>query len=552
MFRLLLILVLSLSAPVWAERCHDPSLLSIEQVQGAAEVSPYNTKTVTVSGIVTAVFQGSNELNGFFIQGRDVSPQKSHGLFIYASSKVSPGEHIVVKGQVKEYYGLTELTNVKVLERCGKQKRPDAIELPASVPDVEREAFEGVLVRLPEARIRSNQALLRYGQMMLSSATDSNGKNGLWLVDDPSTETFPKRLEYLSNVSDITQLHVGQTIQPFEAIVSFGFGEFRLIPVQPLRGQAAGNDTVHGLPSAQSDLRLAAINVKNLFNGNGRGGRFLNNRGAENQAQYQQQLAWLSKAIITLDADILVLNEVENDGFGKWSTVGDLLASPGAEDYEAVRFTEAQRGGAAIHNVLLYRPGSVTPIGVPESIIDWDGWIDRWHRPFLMQRFKLRDRETELAVIAAHLKSKGGRCPSDSEKIDERIGACSYERKQAVDTLNDWLLADRDLPTVLLGDLNSYPDEAPIQALLNDNWRPSAPLESAYSYIYKGVPDVLDYALVRNISMQQVINSGYWNINSGALAVNAVKTLPWPLKALSLPEIAGFSDHDPVWLDLSW
>jgi uncharacterized protein len=57
----------------------------IHEVQGAGETSPMVAAKVIIEGIVTADFQGSDALRGFFVQEEDadMDADPSEGIFVY-------------------------------------------------------------------------------------------------------------------------------------------------------------------------------------------------------------------------------------------------------------------------------------------------------------------------------------------------------------------------------------------------------------------------------------------------------------------------------------
>jgi uncharacterized protein len=72
---------------------------------------------VIIEGIVTANFQGSDALRGFFEQEEvadmDADPSTSEGIFVYDTDfgvDVQMGDQVAVQGTVAEYYDLTKLT----------------------------------------------------------------------------------------------------------------------------------------------------------------------------------------------------------------------------------------------------------------------------------------------------------------------------------------------------------------------------------------------------------------------------------------------------------
>src|SRR5262249_62045388 len=73
--------------------------------------------TVTVEGVVIANFQGTNKLQGFFLQEEDADadadPATSEGIFVFCSSCPSPvaeGQRVKATGAVSEFNNMTEIT----------------------------------------------------------------------------------------------------------------------------------------------------------------------------------------------------------------------------------------------------------------------------------------------------------------------------------------------------------------------------------------------------------------------------------------------------------
>ena len=73
-----------------------------------------------------------------------------------------------------------------------------------------------------------------------------------------------------------------------DGIVDQRWGEYRLQLVAPLRIEPAARPAP---PQVPGDVRLAAFNLENLFNGNGRGGGFPTARGARSTEELQRQVA---------------------------------------------------------------------------------------------------------------------------------------------------------------------------------------------------------------------------------------------------------------------
>jgi len=80
-------------------------LVSIYDIQGQQDDSPYDGQVVSTTGVVTANFGTT-----YFIQD---GTGAWNGMFIYESGRnPSVGDSIILTGEVSEYYGKTEISNI--------------------------------------------------------------------------------------------------------------------------------------------------------------------------------------------------------------------------------------------------------------------------------------------------------------------------------------------------------------------------------------------------------------------------------------------------------
>ncbi len=102
-----------------------------------------------------------------------------------------------------------------------------------------------------------------------------------------------------------------------------------------------------------------------------------------------------------------------------------------------------------------------------------------------------------------HLKSKGSDCNAVDDPIDPHgQGNCNGVRTRAAAALADWLATD---PTgqgagreLVLGDLNSYAQEDPMQALHAAGYTDLGQRfegDASYTYVFDGQLGSLDHAL---------------------------------------------------------
>ena len=139
---------------------------------------------------------------------------------------------------------------------------------------------------------------------------------------------------------------------------------------------------------------------------------------------------------------------------------------------------------------------------------------------------------------------------------------CNLTREKAADALGDWANGD---PTgtgtdnvLIIGDLNSYDKEDPIDALKADGYSDlllEHVGELAYSYVFDGMLGYLDYAMASEALHERVTGAQAWNINADEPSVldYDMSFKPPAQDALYAPDPYRSSDHDPVvvGLDLS-
>ncbi len=134
--------------------------VTIYQIQGQQDHSPYEGQMITTSGIVTATFGP-----GFFIQD---GAGEWNGIYVYTSQAVSVGDDVTLTGEVAEYYDLTEIKNVSNIT-VNSSANPLPEPYLSGTWDVNDESLEGVLVRI-ESAICTNPDL-GYGEWELDDGS---------------------------------------------------------------------------------------------------------------------------------------------------------------------------------------------------------------------------------------------------------------------------------------------------------------------------------------------------------------------------------------------
>ncbi len=557
------------------------TITPIHAIQGPGLSSTYEGQTVTIEGIVTADFQARERVNGFFLQARkedqDGDPATSEGIFVYSTFfDVSPQDLVRVTGKVIEYRDLTEITSVQeitILEKGVPLPEPEALSLP--LPDIfHPERFEGMAVGLPQSlTVSDNSQLALYGSFLLSwgrrfqptqiadpgaDAERVSKANALdrIIVDDGLYTSDPWPVIYpRPALSHENPLRCGTEISGFAGVLTQGYEEYRIHPayeastVPTVFNTAPNPRTV--TPEISGRIIVAAFNLENYFNGP----LFPTERGAATLEEFQRQRAKIISALFGMNADIIGIIEVENDGYGPDSAIADLTRGLnvriGEERYTFVDPKLSRLGTDAIAVGLLYRADRVKPVG--SAATRYTGAFSSQHRQPLAQTFEEIATGERFTAVVNHFRSRRSPCPEDT--LEGQQGWCNGKRTEAAADLAAWLETDptgsEDPDFLIIGDLNAYAKEDPLKSFADAGYTDIVAAVNgfhSYSYLYDGEAGTLDYALASPSLTPQIDGAGIWHINADepyvfdyqlAGKTEAQKTLydPGPFRS---------SDHDPV------
>ena len=520
---------------------------AIHEIQGAGAASSLEGKRAAIRGVVVGDFQRRDQLSGFFLQeaASDGDPRTSEGIFVHAPrvEDVSDGDLVQVEGRVKEYDGLTELTDVEEVAVCdtGRMPSPEPLSL-AEVDDLE--PYEGMLVALTgELTVVGSHELGLHGQLLLASGRPfkRSGTEGVkLLLDDGSGIEQPPELAHLGQSRT---RRIGDTVSDVVGIISETEDGHVLHPTAPPRFEAA-NPRDAEPPDVGGTVSVAGFNLLNYFITFGE-------RGASNGEELERQRAKHLAAITGMDADIVALSELENHDGAIRDLVEVLNDAAGEDAWAAVPDPTGGYGDDPIRVGLIYRREAVRAVGEPK--IDRDS---AFKRPPLAQTFEV-DGE-RFTVVVNHFKSKSCRHAKGKEEDAGDGQGCwnPFRVRQARRLLEfvDQLKAESGDPDVLVvGDLNAYGGEDPIRALteggLIDQVEAHVPAAERYSYVYRGTSGYLDHALTTKSLDSRVSGVAIWHINSDEpplLDYNTEHGHP----ELYQPDPYRSSDHDPVLIGL--
>ncbi|WP_425890228.1 ExeM/NucH family extracellular endonuclease [Aeromonas veronii] len=628
-----------------------------------------STGTFNVRGIVTTLGQSLTKGFYLTDPVGDGNPATSDGIFVYLNDKdfatkykdIKPGAELCLEAKVEEYYGGTQLKPTFESSKARLQVTAQGLNVPTSVLQVNEgetlaqalNRHEGMRVRLDSSsdlhltrnygfdykvyrnnvELAHKTPLIKPTQLHVASSADAvalatkNGSNRLVVESDYKAPDgvlpwFP------SWDADQGYLRIGDQLNGLEGVIAYNKDAFRLVVPSDVTLTAGAllrspEEDRQDAPArlAGSDLRIGSFNVLNYFTSHSSIGGALNilckdqadadnakgcNRGAKSQPEFEKQRTKIVNAITAMDADLLGLMEMENNGFEDNSALHNLVTrlneqqKDASKHYAYVRLpvtalTDGQFfGGDAIMVAMLYRPALLTPSGdasvikLPEQRYTTGGVAKTaGQRDSLVQTFTLAKSKEPLTLVVNHLKSKGSGCYENGDGKTEPAdlqGKCTEFRVSAAKVLGE---AVSKLPgqVLLVGDFNSYAKEDPIRVLTDYNPATSERKivsashtfigdhsyeqlgrevtrsyglidlnvkfnkEKAISYSYEAELGTLDYALANPALATKVVAVADWHINSYESSLfEYVRGFTGDMIKSDNPFSA--SDHDPIIVDL--
>jgi hypothetical protein len=311
------------------------------------------------------------------------------------------------------------------------------------------------------------------------------------------------------------------------------------------------------------NVRVASMNVLNYFTTLNDGSHTCppsntasDCRGANSAEEFTRQRDKIISALAGIDADVVGLLEVQNNGDVTLQNLVDgLNTKVGAGTYALVPAPAGATGTDAIRVAMIYKPGRLTRVG--NSLADTN---PIHNRPPLAQTFAAANGE-RFSVVINHFKSKGGCDGAGAGDTDagDGQGCWNARRLQQGEALRNFVAtvqaqaADDDV--VLLGDFNAYAKEDPIVAFTDTGWTDEIEhfMEAGhfgYSFVFDGTAGRLDHALASPTLAAQVVGANEWHINADEPSVLDYN-LEFKPQDLYTPTPYRSSDHDPVVLGLN-
>lgn len=595
----------------------DGPITAIADIQGTGDKSPYAGKTIATRGIVLTVLYPDSKQPQILLGSLtpDQNPATSESILLSGTNlakQVQAGDVLAVSGTVRELGGMTALTNLNAHTPCGRQKLPAAT--PASLP-VEQladwEALEGMHLSFAQPLIvNDSYGLGRYGELVLADqrlpvptevvkpgpAAAELARQQLLheiTIDDGSLQQNPATVRFpTGNLSAQNTVRIGDTVNNLQGFLLPTKQGWRLVVSQQPEFVATNARPAAPAKKAADELRIASFNVLNFFTGDGTAKAFPTARGASTADELSRQQAKMIAAISAMDADIVGLLEVQNNGFAKGSAIVTLVdalnIAVGTEQYAFVQ-PEQKPGTDEIMVALIYQPARVQLAG--KAAVLTTPPFERGSRPPLAQSFTDLTSGKTLTVSINHFKSKGS-CPKqDSREADKGDGQGCWtpSRVKAAQAVSAWLQTN---PTgiqselrLLMGDLNAYRQEQPLQVLENLGWvhmagphmagphqagphmagphragadgdtRAAKNFSFHSSYVFRGRSGSLDHALATPALKASMTRFAHWHINADEPAVldyNTEFKSEQQQQQLYAPTPFRSSDHDPLYMDFKF
>ena len=595
------------------------------------DVSPINAARVTVEGVVVAAYQGSAQLRGFFLQeessDEDGDPATSEGVFVNTGSlpplQVVEGQRVCVTGTVSEYFGMTQLsalTSGSVQLVSGADHRAEIAPAVVTLPvagDVNDyyEQYEGMLVTFPgDLTIADTSTLDRLGEVVLTSgplpapysqvdtsptaaehaAFQAELARRRVLLDDDDNSRFsalpsgalshPQPMGFGTGVQGLDYFRHGDAIVDLQGVLHWSWAgdlntdAWRVRPPQSSSPTVAVvNERPVSPPPPAGGLRVASFNVGNFFATIDTTGGSTAPRGADSAAELDRQSEKLAAALAALEADVVGVVEVENDGGYALQVLANRLNSAlGSGSYDSVPAGVLGAGATAVG--LIYDTTTVRPLGAAAVLTDPaftspNGGAQR-NVPALAQTFEVIAGTGSGARLTVVINDLAGRDGTGANGIDgdqgDGQGPFNDTRRRAAAYLSDvWLPADptgqAESNVLLLGTLHAHRGEDPIAALRTGGYTDLIDVHSgaeSYTVVAGATRGYVDHALASSSLAQHVVAAGPWHINAdeaaafdyndtqrdsfGELATEA-KPSGRPLYE---PNAFRASDHEPVIVDL--
>ncbi len=516
----------------------DSQVLPIGQIQGAGDVSPYVNQKVDFYGVVTGMLEDKNVAGITFytllVQDapgqEDGDPNTSDGIAVFLGRHRPTneiGDFLRITGQVTEFFGLTEIDDngLKISEVKSDSLLPEAEPLNLPADSVARstyyEAREGMLVTMTDvARVVGPT---HSGCGFAVTELDSNVQ---MLPRQRAGDSSALVLLVLHNSDvdchDLPDLKAGDAVSGLSGPLIYHFDKYKLVQ------QDSGALFVKPAPWAllasgpllsAGQFSVASFNLENYFDDS----KDMPNSAepelkAESLAIKQRKLAYTLTH--TLGCPTLVgVQEVENEELLR-ELVAQTAAQCGFEYQISHRDSVDSRGldvalisdprRVQILDVELRQTCTTLDTGIIDKSIDCPNQKSALFGRPPLQVDLLVDGQP-YSFIVNHLKSKRD---GELATAERRLEQARHLR----DLANQQSRMTPEAGIVVLGDFNDY-ELSPTVTQMSEganlyNVLERVPKENRYSYIFDGVPQLIDGILVSEQIVPQIATVTILHVNA--------------------------------------
>lgn len=548
------------ATPGIANSCPPVTPAEINDIQGAAHLSPLAGTSVLTTGIVTAT-----RSNGFWMQdpSPDSDPATSEGILIFTGSAptVAVGDSVQVSGTVTEFRPggatSTNLTTTELISPSvgvlstgnalpastvigsGGRVPPNLVIEDDATGSVETSgtfdpATDGIdfYESLEGMRVQVNDAVAvgptsRFGEIPVVGDDGANAgvrtvRHGV--VIRPN-DFNPERILLDDTLVPTPLVNVGDHFAaPVVGVLDYSFGNFKLnVTTSPTRvDDGLAREVTRA--SRDQEIAVATYNVENLDAGDG-------------------TAAFARHADLIVDnlraPDVLAIEEIQDsdgatnsavtDASATWTTLISAIAAAGGPTYEyrqidpvddqdggepggnirvgflfrtdrGVSFTDRAGGTSTSTTTVIDHPSGPRLSASPGRIDPLNAAWTTSRKP-LVGEFRMRGKKVFL--IVNHFASKGGDQPLFGH-FQPPQRSSEVQRHAQAQVVNDFvdelLAADPRANVIVLGDINDFEFSQTVSILESGGALTSLmdtlPQPERYSYVFDGNSQVLDQILV--------------------------------------------------------
>ncbi len=556
---LLLILIVGV-LPVFASSTAKASqhVLTIMEIQGTGQFSPYEGQIVTTHGVVTLYSSNGRD---FWMQDPDGDgdPATSDGIVVddggLLPNAPEVGDMIRITAEVEEQqFGnalpLTRLDSPQSVEILSSSTRlPDPVRI-SDLPNesiAEGIAFweplEGMLVTVRSATVVAPTS--RFGEFAMLTATDRRAGSGFFLENRQILlrSLGPEIVDYNperilvddTSLDEAIMVKPGDQVLRLMGVVDYTFGSYKLQPKSSSISRSRPPDSPASTRTGpRGDTAITTFNVQNLFD-------LVDNPDKADEGstptpdELETQLTKLAMAIEEelLLPEIIVVQEIENQEIAQ--VLADRVNAATGTDYVATSFETSDARGIEVgflwnaHRVRLKDAFQLSDDIVPGVSAAFGPGSPSPGREPLVGVFGIG--HSDVIIVGNHFKSKSGDDPLFGVN-DPPVRVTELQRKAQAQVVRDYVnmvfSEDPFAMVMVTGDLNDFQFSEPGEGadhpvaivaggpgeIALTNLMDFERAADQYTFIFDGNSQVLDHMLVSPVLLDHFLVTNFLHFNA--------------------------------------